>query len=164
MSFQLPSSLSFSLDDSDGLHATWGYAVFDDTATGDIVNWIRYAHLLKGEEQWSTFTIDKVDKTLEASGYQLNAAGPVMIVSGHTVHVIWAGGKLHYRHHRFSTDAGLTWRNSTRIFGELNGQAFDGLALDGKGRVHFFGQIRFPTAIYHSIWDNGQCRIKTHPE
>jgi hypothetical protein len=151
-----PASLSFSLDDSGGLHATWGYAVFDEDAIGGITNWIRYAHLLEGEEQWSTFTIDQVNEVVAETGYQLNAAGPVMIVSGDTVHVVWAGGKLHYRHHRYSTDAGRTWSEPTRIFGELNGQAFDGLILDGAGRVHYFGQIRFPTAIYHAVWENNR--------
>ena len=149
-----PSSLSFSLDDSGGLHATWGYAIFDDSIVGGTTNWIRYAHLLQGDEQWTTFTIDRVDEEDADTGYQLNAAGPVMIVTGQTVHVIWAGGELHYRHHRYSTDAGRTWTDSTRIFGDLNGQAFDGLVLDGEGRVHYFGQIRFPTSIYHAVWEN----------
>jgi hypothetical protein len=43
-----------------------------------------------------------------------------------------------------------------RIFGELNGQAWDGFAADGDGRSHFFGQIRFPMGIYHAIWDGRQ--------
>jgi hypothetical protein len=76
-----------------------------------------------------------------------------MIVQGQTVHVIWAAGSLPYRNHRFSSDAGQTWSPPRWIFGELHGQAFDGLALDGAGRVHFFGQIRYPVGIYHAYWD-----------
>jgi hypothetical protein len=76
-----------------------------------------------------------------------------MIVRGQTVHVIWAAGSLPYRNYRFSTDAGFTWSVPVQILGELHGQAGDGLAIDGAGRVHFFGQIRYPLAIYHAYWD-----------
>jgi len=79
-----------------------------------------------------------------------------MIVQGQTVHVIWAAGQQAYRHHRFSTDAGLTWSAPAQIFGELQGQAFDGFAVDGAGRVYFFGQIRYPIGIYEAQWDNNQ--------
>src|SRR5207247_1489570 len=68
-------------------------------------------------------------------------------------------GEQSYRNYRYSTDAGLTWSVSERIFGELNGQAFDGLAVDGAGRVHFFGQIRYPQGIYHAIWDHGTWSV-----
>jgi hypothetical protein len=30
------------------------------------------------------------------------------------------------------------------------------LAVDGAGRVHFLGQIRYPVGIYHSYWDGAQ--------
>jgi hypothetical protein len=43
-----------------------------------------------------------------------------------------------------------------QIFGELHGQAGDGFAVDGAGRVHFFAQIRYPQAIYHAYWDKNQ--------
>jgi hypothetical protein len=76
-----------------------------------------------------------------------------MAVSGQTVHVIWAAGERPYRYHRFSTDAGQTWSETKRLFGELHGQALDGLAVDGAGRVHFLAQIRYPQGIYHAMWD-----------
>jgi hypothetical protein len=79
-----------------------------------------------------------------------------MIVQGQTVHIIWAAGSLPYRNHRFSTDAGQTWSEPVHIFGALHGQAFDGLAVDRAGRVHFFGQIRYPMGIYHAYWDQAQ--------
>jgi hypothetical protein len=97
-----------------------------------------------------------IDKDDEASDHNLTTAGPVMTVQGQTVHVIWAAGSLPYRNHRFSTDSGLTWSEPEHIFGELHGQAFDGLAVDRSGRVHFFGQIRYPMAIYHAVWDHMQ--------
>ena len=46
-----------------------------------------------------------------------------------------------------------TWSASRHIFGELHGQAFEGLAVDATGRVHFIGQIRYPMGIYHAYWD-----------
>jgi hypothetical protein len=30
------------------------------------------------------------------------------------------------------------------------------MAVDGAGRVHFFGQIRYPKGIYHAYWDQGR--------
>jgi hypothetical protein len=97
-----------------------------------------------------------IDQYVQESDHNLTAASPVMIVQGQTVHVIWAAGSQAYRHHRFSTDAGQTWSAPRQIFGELQGQAFDGLAVDGAGRVHFFGQIRYPLGIYHAYWDQTQ--------
>jgi hypothetical protein len=60
---------------------------------------------------------------------------------------------LNYRNERVSTDSGRTWGEPARILGELNGQAGDGYAIDGAGRIHFFSQIRFPQGIYHAVWD-----------
>lgn len=146
---QGPGSLQVQLDDADGIHVVWFYIslVF---VSGD---WVRYAHSLDGGQTWSyPFTIDKVGE--EGGSQQLNAASPVMTVSGQTVHVVWAGSEQnHLRNHRYSTDAGRTWSTPTRIFGGLNGQAFEALAVDGAGRVHYFGQIRYPQGIYHSMWD-----------
>jgi hypothetical protein len=143
----IPDSLNFELDENDGLHAVWFYGGHSENARPD---WVRYAHSLDGGHTWSTFTIDKL---IERSGYNLNAAGPVMIVQGQTVHVVWAAGSQAYRNYRFSKDAGLTWSAPVQIFGELQGQAGDGLTIDGAGRVHFFGQIRYPMGIYHAYWD-----------
>lgn len=147
-----PRALNFEIDDSGGLHALWYYVPIEDTG-GD---WVRYVHSLDGGNTWSQpFTIDKLDEAAIENEYSLSAAGPVMAVQGQSVHVIWAGGKLHYRHYRYSTDAGQTWSEPERIFGELNGQAFDGMAIDGNGRVHYFAQIRFPMGIYHSFLQGG---------
>lgn len=142
----LPSNIQFSIDENDGLHAVW-YYIRLDAVGGD---WIRYAHTLDGGETWSQpFTIAR---DVEETG-SLNAASPIMIAQGENVHIVWAQGELFYRQHRYSEDSGRTWHNTERILGDLNGQAFEGLAVDGLGRVHFFGQIRYPQGIYHSIWD-----------
>lgn len=147
----IPDSLNFELDDTGGLHVVWYYGTFLNNADPD---WIRYAHSLDGGNTWSLpFMIDQVD---EEENHYLASASPRMIVQGQTVHIIWAAGNLPYRYHRFSRDAGQTWSPSRRIFGELQGQAFDGLTLDGAGRVHFLGQIRYPMGIYHAYWDENQ--------
>jgi hypothetical protein len=147
----IPDSLNFELDENDGLHAVWYYGANELGARPD---WVRYSHSLDGGHTWSTpFTIDRV---IEGSDYNLNAASPTMIVQGQNVHVVWAAGEQPYRHHRFSTDAGRTWSAPAQIFGELQGQAFDGLAVDRSGRVHFFGQIRYPMGIYHAYWDQNR--------
>jgi hypothetical protein len=143
-----PDSLNFELDENDGLHAVWFYGAFERTARPD---WVRYSHSLDGGHTWSApFTIDQY---LEGSDHNLTNASPKMIVQGQNVHVIWAAGEFPYRHHRFSSDAGLTWSAQVQIFGELHGQAFDGLTVDRDGRVHFFAQIRYPMGIYHAYWD-----------
>jgi hypothetical protein len=147
----IPDSLSFELDENDGLHAVWFYGTREEN---EIPDWVRYAHSLDGGQTWSApFLIDKQD---DASNHKLSFAGPIMIVQGHTVHVIWAAGGLPHRYHRFSTDAGQTWSEPVHIFGELHGQAFDGFTVDGAGRVHFFGQIRYPMGIYHAYWNQDQ--------
>ena len=147
----VPDSLSFVLDENDGLHASWFYGSREARGTPD---WVRYTHSLDGGHTWSEpFTIDRRD---ESSDHNLTDASPIMTVQGHTVHVIWAAGTLPYRYHRYSTDNGLTWSPAVQIFGELHGQAFDGLAVDDAGRVHFFGQIRYPMGIYHAYWDQNR--------
>ena len=128
-----------------------GMAALEQDARPD---WVRYAHSLDGGHTWSTpFLLDQYD---EESDHRLTNASPKMIVQGQNVHVIWAAGSFPYRYHRFSTDAGLTWSAPVQIFGELHGQAFDGLAVDRAGRVHFLGQIRYPVGIYHAYWDQTQ--------
>jgi hypothetical protein len=147
----MPDSLNFELDENDGLHAVWIYGTREQDSRPD---WVRYTHSLDGGNTWSApIQLDQVD---EESNHRLTTAGPVMIVQGQTVHVIWAAGELPYRYHRFSTDAGQTWSAPKQIFGELHGQAGDGLAIDGAGRMHYFAQIRYPQGIYHAYWDGTQ--------
>jgi hypothetical protein len=144
----LPDSLNFELDEHDGLHAVWFYGAIERTGRP---NWVRYIHSLDGGHTWSApVTLDQV---VEEDNHFLDAASPKMIVQGETVHVIWASGALSYRYHSYSKDAGRTWSVPVQIFGQLQGQAFDGLAVDGAGRVHFFGQVRYPMGIYHAYWD-----------
>lgn len=145
----IPDSLDFEVGEDNSLHAAWFYGSRE--LRGGPPDWVRYTHSLDGGLTWSApFTIDTY---IEASDHNLTNASPNMIVQGQTVHIIWAAGRLPYRYHRYSTDDGLTWSAPVQIFGELHGQAFDGLAVDRSGRVHFFAQIRYPLGIYHASWD-----------
>lgn len=150
----IPDSLHFEIDEEDGLHAAWFYGTREVSGEPD---WVRYTHSLDGGHSWSTPLT--IDKAVEGSDYGLTNASPTMIVQGKNVHVIWAAGDLPYRQHRFSTDSGLTWSTPVQIFGELHGQAFDGLTVDGDGRIHFFGQIRYPMGIWHAYWDESGWSI-----
>jgi len=133
-----PLGLQVARDKADGLHVVWSYV--DPDAPTVPEKWIRYAHSLDGGKSWSLpITIDEED---EESG-ELRMARPILTVQGGTVHIIWAGDRKTHREHRFSTDAGRTWSSSKRIFGDLHGQASDGITVDPTGRVHFIGQIRY---------------------
>jgi hypothetical protein len=151
-----PQDLNFELDDTDGLHAVWNYgALLNDIPSSASV---RYTHSFDGGDTWSLpFILDQYGNGDNQNGA---ASGPRLIVQGQTVNVIWAAGAgeplLLHRFHRFSTDAGQTWSQPQWIFGDLHGQAWDGLAVDGAGRVHFFGQVRYPMGIYHAYWDQAQ--------
>jgi hypothetical protein len=152
----VPDSLNFELDQTDGLHAVWFYSAIDQDARPDLV---RYAHSLDRGRTWSAPIA--MDESVPESGHLLTNASPVMAVEGQTVHVVWAAGDLPYRYHRVSTDAGQTWSAPRQVFGELHGQAFDGLAFDRADRLHFLGQIRYPQGIYHATWDQGRWTSPT---
>ncbi len=145
-----PAWVQFQIDEHGGLHASWFYL----SLTSNDGDWVRYTHSMDGGDTWmEPITIDRLDEREIADGMILNHAYPNLIIVGDNVHIVWAGGLFHYRHHRYSTDRGVTWSEPTDLFGELNGQAGDGVAVDGNGRIHLFTQIRFPQAIYHSVWD-----------
>jgi len=77
-----------------------------------------------------------------------------LAVTGDTVHVVYAGNSTTQREHRYSLDRGVTWSETKRVMGNLQGQALgDGFTTDSLGRLHFFGQIRWPQGVYHSVWD-----------
>lgn len=153
---EAPQVIQFEADDSDGLHAMWYYLDLES----DLGTLIRYAHSLDGGETWSLpITIDEADELDEeaTNSTELRLASPNMIVQSQTVHIVWAGDRATHREHRFSTDAGLTWSDTSRAFGDLIGQAIgDGLAVDGAGRVHFAGQIRNPQGVWHAYWDGSR--------
>lgn len=147
-----PRSISLKLDQSDGMHALWSYV---DKANPGVGGWIRYARSFDGGESWSdAFTVDVVDVE-EDEEDELRAAGPILAVDGRLVHILWAGNEQLEREYRVSDDAGTTWSDPSPIFGELHGAAGDDMATDSAGRLHFVGQIRFPMAVYHAIWENG---------
>ena len=143
----VPDSLTFEIDEKDNLHAAWWYGGLNRARP----DWVRYIHSLDGGQTWSSpLTLDRY---VEASDHNLTAASPVMIVQGQNVHIIWAAGNLPYRYYSYSTDSGRTWSTPVQMFGELQGQAFDGLTVDDAGRIHYFAQIRYPVGIYHAYLD-----------
>lgn len=143
-----PNVLQFVLDDKDGLHASWYYV--GDELSGSNGEMIRYTHSLDGGKSWMTpVTIDVNDQTID----ELRIPYPGLAVAGDTVHMIWAGTTETYREHRYSLDRGKTWSETFRVFGNLQGQALgDAMVADASGRLHFFGQIRWPQYVYHFTW------------
>ncbi|MDX1522012.1 MAG: hypothetical protein R3264_10325, partial [Anaerolineae bacterium] len=145
---QAPKTIHLTIDDQDGLHAVWAYLLLEN-AIGQSV---RYARTLPDGEWALPIEIDEPDE----SESELRLSEPNIIAQGSNIHIVWAGTENTNREYRFSTDYGQNWSVPIRIFGDLGGQAIgDGLALDGLNRVHFMGQIRYPQAIHHAIWEDG---------
>jgi hypothetical protein len=152
-----PTIVEFDMDETDGLHALWYYV--DRGGSGGNIHWIRYTRSMDGGETWDVpFTIDEADESPD----ELRAAYPEFIVSGKTVHVIWAGTNRTLREYRFSRDAGERWSNTNQIMDDLQGQALGGgLAADADGRIHYVTQVRYPQGIYHTSRDNSSWSIPT---
>lgn len=149
-----PWEIQLELGDENSLHATWLY--WDQDFLG---RWIRYANSFDQGQSWSTpYTIDEV----EAGSDDLRLPWPIMALNGQEVHIIWAGDSQTHRKHRFSSDLGRTWNQSRFVFGDLHGAALGhGLALDANGRLHFFGQIRWPQGIWQAYWEQGRWSSPT---
>ena len=140
----VPRHVILEYDDfDDSLHLFWKY----DEKIGDGVQGreLLYARSVDGGKQWSRpFLVDSADETPG----ELRAGGMVMNVSDGTIHLIWSGDESVHREHRYSRDGGVTWTQSQRIFGNLSGSAGDSLIVDELDRMYFFGQIRYPQALY----------------
>jgi hypothetical protein len=146
-----PSWLDMAVDEQDGMHLVWSYN--DEGSPESPGRWVRYSHSLDGGKTWlDHFSVDFADEEVN----ELRLAHPGIVVSGEEVHLVWSGNSATEREHRVSLDRGLTWSETELIFDPLEGQAIgDGLATDGLGRVHFVGQIRWPMAVYHAVWESG---------
>ena len=147
--YDTPNVIKLLVDDQDGLHASWYYAATD--LSSPLGEWVRYTHSFDGGVTWSSpFSVDRADDTVD----ELRQPFPGLAVSGNTVHMVYAGNNVTQREHRYSLDRGVTWSETKRVMGNLQGQALgDGMTTDSLGRVHFFGQIRWPQGVYHTIWD-----------
>ena len=150
---QGPTVVNFGIDENDGLHALWHY-IDDATANG---TWIRYSRSLDGGDTWTVpSTIDKADESAD----ELRLPYPEFLVTGEQIHIIWAGNNNTNREYRYSANAGQTFTATTRILGDLHGQALGGgLGVDSLGRVHYATQMRSPMGIYHAMWENGSWSI-----
>jgi hypothetical protein len=144
-----PARVIFKRDEVTGwLHILWKYdEVIDEVGVGKD---IRHVYSFNHGDTWSSpFIIDEADEEFD----ELRAGGMVFAVNNNQVHVVWAGTSTTRREHRFSLDGGKSWSETYRVFGELNGSAGDSLVFDGAGRLHFFGQIRFPQGMWNISWD-----------
>ena len=147
--YDTPNVIKFLIDDADTLHASWYYAATD--LSSPLGEWIRYVNSFDGGQTWtSPFTVDRADETVD----ELRQPYPGLAIAGETVHMVYAGNATTQREHRYSLDRGKTWSETRRVMGNLQGQALgDGFTTDSLGRLHFFGQIRWPQGVYHTVWN-----------
>ncbi len=146
-----PHSLEVAVGELGDIHVVW-FDMDTDTFRSD-TGLVQYIHSLDGGKTWSQPFL--VAGGLSGDPSLLGFAYPLIALTGEKVVLIWAEGELPYRKSRFSPDYGTNWTPSENIqsFGDLHGQAFDSLTVDGEGRVHFFGDIRYPQGLYQAIWD-----------
>lgn len=142
---------------SEEVHVTWWYMQLGNGNNGAVM----YTRSQDSGTTWNTpITIDT--SSVISPEITMVSAAPRMAVSGSNVVIIWGRGEIGKipakRHTRVSADSGTTWSQAQPIasFGTLHGQAFDGIAVDGDGRVHYLADIRYPQGFYHAIWDKTQ--------
>jgi len=147
--YDTPNVIKLLVDEKDGLHASWYYAATD--LSSPLGEWVRYINSFDGGVTWSSpFSVDRADESVD----ELRQPYPGLAISGDTVHMVYAGNNVTQREHRYSLDRGVTWSETKRVMGDLQGQALgDGMTTDGLGRLHFFGQIRWPQGVYHAVWN-----------
>jgi uncharacterized protein (TIGR03437 family) len=140
-------------DGNHALHVAWSYIVPNMYQVKEV----RYAHSLDAGHTWSTPIV--IDEAPQGDPDFIRLAIPVVKANGPAVHIIWGGGGIIGvgRRHRVSTDYGSTWNETQSVFGDLHGVAgTDSAMFDSLGRLHLFGQWRWPQGIYHAVWTAGQ--------
>jgi hypothetical protein len=145
--------VEFAMGEDDSLHAVWQYsALLENGFPG---KWIRYSGSHDGGDNWSSFLIDEAD---EGPG-ELRAGSPIIAVHDQNVYVTWVGTLDVHHEYRISIDGGLTWGPTSLFMPDLDGSAGDGLAVDGSGRLHFVGQVRYPQGLYTASFERGLWSI-----
>jgi hypothetical protein len=144
-------SLKVVTSDSGEFHIVWWNK--DPEFFGRETGLVQYIHSLDGGKTWSQPFVIAGGNSGTSS--LLGFASPNLAYHDGEVVVMWAEGDLPYRKSRYSPDGGINWTaaNNVQSFGELHGQAFDTMTVDGLGRIHYFADIRYPQGLYHAIWD-----------
>lgn len=149
----VPKHLRFTIN-NDELHVLWTLRDINDPSGAD--KSILYVNSYDGGLSWSfPILIDDEDDEIG----EVRAAAPCMIANNNSVLIVWAGDSTTHREYRFSIDSGRNWSHTYRIFGDLHGQAGDGMTIDSVGRIHYIAQIRYPQGLYHAQWRNGDWTI-----
>jgi hypothetical protein len=132
------------IDSSQYLHTTW-FQASPPGYTGDSVH---YSRSVDGGQSWSPAEI--VYEKKEGENW---TSMPEIVGKNKELHQVWVCGTNAHRCHRWSKDGGDTWLTTKRVFGEMVSLAgWDTLVYDGEGTLYWILQLRYPPAIYFSVW------------
>ena len=78
---------------------------------------------------------------------------PSVALAGSQIQMTWVCGELPHRCYQWSADGGDTWSAPRQVFGDLISLAnWDALAVDSAGTPYWIAQLRYPEAMYYSVW------------
>lgn len=118
---------------------------------------IWYSQSLDNGRTWSSAQpIDQFDITRYQDNYGPQFAS-LGIVGMDEIHVVWNGAPRGQRHHRRSTNGGISWSKDEPILGQdFRGEtSFSPMVTDAKGRIHLVS-AGFNTqgdVLLYSYWD-----------
>lgn len=83
-----------------------------------------------------------------------NALSNIWVDSQNELHLLWAGcGRPVARCYRSSSDQGRSWSTLVKPFQNLGGSSGrDATAIDPYDNMYWVGSLRYPQAVYFSMW------------
>lgn len=121
---------------------------------------VMYSRSDDGGKTWSVpYIVDKYDPNVYNELY-----GPILIdvetVGNDQVHLIWDGSPTVERHHKWSSNGGLSWNRESTLIPEVTGGGralWNDMASDSSGNLHVVS-LKQP---WHAYWDGSKWSRST---